>query len=45
MPGNRVGWFGSDQKDSGRLGKRVFIGHNGAQSYYVVRGFRGMLKV
>lgn len=24
---------------------RVFIGHNGAQSYYGVRGFRGMLKV
>jgi hypothetical protein len=24
---------------------RVFIGHNGAQSYYAVRGFRGMLKV
>jgi hypothetical protein len=24
---------------------RVFIGHNGAQSYYAARGFRGMLKV
>jgi len=24
---------------------RVFIGHNGAQSYYAVRGFRGVLKV
>jgi Protein of unknown function (DUF4256) len=24
---------------------RVFIGHNGAQSYYAVRGFRGRLKV
>lgn len=24
---------------------RVFIGHNGAQSYYAVRGFRGMVKV
>lgn len=24
---------------------RVFVGHNGAQSYYGVRGFRGMLKV
>lgn len=24
---------------------RVFIGHNGAQSYYAVRGFRGILKV
>lgn len=24
---------------------RVFTGHNGAQSYYSVRGFRGMLKV
>lgn len=24
---------------------RVFTGHNGAQSYYAVRGFRGMLKV
>jgi hypothetical protein len=24
---------------------RVFIGHNGARSYYAVRGFRGMLKV
>jgi hypothetical protein len=24
---------------------RVFIGHNGAQSYYAVRGFRGMLKI
>ena len=24
---------------------RIFIGHNGAQSYYAVRGFRGVLKV
>ncbi len=24
---------------------RIFIGHNGAQSYYAVRGFRGALKV
>jgi len=24
---------------------RVFVGHNGAQSYYAVRGFRGVLKV
>jgi len=24
---------------------RIFIGHNGAQSYYAVRGFRGLLKV
>jgi hypothetical protein len=24
---------------------RVFTGHNGAQSYYAVRGFRGMLKI
>jgi Protein of unknown function (DUF4256) len=24
---------------------RVFVGHNGAQSYYAVRGFRGILKV
>ena len=24
---------------------RVFVGHNGAQSYYGVRGFRGSLKV
>lgn len=24
---------------------RVFIGHNGAQSYYAVRGFRGVLRV
>ncbi|MEI6084930.1 MAG: DUF4256 domain-containing protein [Verrucomicrobiota bacterium] len=24
---------------------RVFVGHNGAQSYYAVRGFRGMLRV
>ncbi len=24
---------------------RVFTGHNGAQSYYAARGFRGMLKV
>lgn len=24
---------------------RVFIGHNGASSYYVVRGFRGLLRV
>jgi hypothetical protein len=24
---------------------RIFIGHNGAQSYYSVRGFRGWLKV
>ncbi|MBK8095136.1 MAG: DUF4256 domain-containing protein [Verrucomicrobiaceae bacterium] len=24
---------------------RVFIGHNGAQSYYGVRGFRGVLRV
>lgn len=24
---------------------RVFVGHNGAQSYYGVRGFRGWLKV
>lgn len=24
---------------------RIFIGHNGAQSYYAVRGFRGVVKV
>lgn len=24
---------------------RIFIGHNGAQSYYAVRGFRGSLRV
>lgn len=24
---------------------RVFVGHNGAQSYYAVRGFRGSIKV
>ncbi len=24
---------------------RVFVGHNGAQSYYAARGFRGWLKV
>ena len=24
---------------------RLFVGHNGAQSYYAVRGFRGLLKV
>ena len=24
---------------------RVFVGHNGAQSYYAVRGFRGVLRV
>jgi len=24
---------------------RVFIGHNGAQSYYAIRGFRGSLRV
>jgi Protein of unknown function (DUF4256) len=24
---------------------RIFIGHNGAQSYYAVRGFRGALKI
>ena len=24
---------------------RVFVGHNGAQSYHAVRGFRGALKV
>ncbi len=24
---------------------RVFIGHNGAQSYYAIRGFRGVLRV
>jgi uncharacterized protein YfaQ (DUF2300 family) len=24
---------------------RVFIGHNGAQSYYAVRGFRACLRV
>lgn len=24
---------------------RIFVGHNGAQSYYAVRGFRGVLKV
>ena len=24
---------------------RVFVGHNGAQSYYRVRGFRGLLRV
>ena len=24
---------------------RVFLGHNGAQSYYAARGFRGVLKV
>lgn len=24
---------------------RIFVGHNGAQSYYGVRGFRGMLRV
>lgn len=25
--------------------RRIFIGHNGAQSYYAVRGFRGSLRV
>jgi Protein of unknown function (DUF4256) len=24
---------------------RVFVGHNGAQSYYAARGFRGSLRV
>jgi hypothetical protein len=24
---------------------RVFTGHNGAQSYYAARGFRGWLKI
>ena len=24
---------------------RVFVGHNGAQSYYAARGFRGVLRV
>ena len=24
---------------------RVFIGHNGAESYYAVRGFRGSLRI
>jgi len=24
---------------------RIFIGHNGAQSYYAARGFRGLLRV
>jgi hypothetical protein len=24
---------------------RVFVGHNGAQSYYSARGFRGVLRV
>ena len=24
---------------------RIFVGHNGAQSYYAVRGFRGCLRV
>ena len=24
---------------------RIFVGHNGAQSYYAVRGFRGWLMV
>ncbi len=24
---------------------RVFVGHNGAQSYYAVRGFRGVVRV
>src|SRR2546423_15316914 len=24
---------------------RIFVGHNGAQSYYAARGFRGWLKV
>jgi hypothetical protein len=24
---------------------RIFIGHNGAQSYYAVRGFRGLLRL
>lgn len=24
---------------------RIFIGHNGAQSYYGARGFRGVLRV
>jgi hypothetical protein len=24
---------------------RVFVGHNGAQSYYAARGFRGSLKI
>jgi hypothetical protein len=24
---------------------RIFIGHKGAQSYYAVRGFRGVLRV
>ena len=25
--------------------RRIFIGHNGAQSYYAARGFRGLVKV
>jgi hypothetical protein len=25
--------------------ERVFVYHNGAESYYVARGFRGILKV
>jgi hypothetical protein len=25
--------------------ERIFIGHNGAQSYYAVRGFRASLSV
>ena len=24
---------------------RVFVGHNGAQSYYAARGFRGSLRI
>ncbi|MCI0449984.1 MAG: DUF4256 domain-containing protein, partial [Chlorobi bacterium] len=24
---------------------RVFVGHNGAESYYASRGFRGLLRV
>jgi Protein of unknown function (DUF4256) len=24
---------------------RVFVGHNGAQSYYAARGFRGWLRI
>jgi len=29
---------------SGQSYGRIFIGHNGAQSYYAVRGFRGALR-
>ncbi len=34
----------SCRKRYGRYG-RVFVGHNGAESYYSGRGFRGSLKV